>query len=448
MSSYLGQVGLTDKVDGLYLGKVNLSIDVSNNALLYAPNGYDISGLNISSGLDISGTNLITVGNSSIQLTSNSLYVNENISSIQSAVNNASQADTIFISSGSYGESLAITNKYNIALINPSCNNSTICEILNGLTIDGTSELIRLSNLSIKGESVIIGGVGRHRLNNIVFTGTNLTPLTITIGQSSTLFMTFLDCEFDENCNIVIDATFLNVIYFINCNFALANITCSQPLSQQVIFNNCSGLDNLTGNTYTKVGITIAGTDINCNVTNEFIGSNGSLNFGSQSKIYLDGDDGGVGNIITTNGESGLTWAPAGGFNSYWNVLYENANQTSKAGNDEIPLSLFEKLGQFNIIPNLRMLFKCLFNFSISNSSPNITFILYKIDGETEIPLQTFVQSFSRNGHHTYPINFDWVMTDDYSLSFKITAEVSAGTISTDATDYYSVIVDQLQPMA
>jgi hypothetical protein len=44
MSLNLGQVSLTDKLDGLYLGRVNLSIDVSNNAVLSSPNGYDISG--------------------------------------------------------------------------------------------------------------------------------------------------------------------------------------------------------------------------------------------------------------------------------------------------------------------------------------------------------------------------------------------------------------------
>ena len=443
--SYLGQVGLSDKVDGLYIGRVNLSIDVSNNALLYAPNGYNISGLNLGDGLNISGTNLKTIGNPEIQLTSNSIYVNDNISSIQTAVNNASQAKTIFISSGSYGESLAITNKYNISLINPSCNNGTICEILNGLTINGTSELIRLSNLQIKGENTVIAGVGRHRLNNILFTGSVLTPLNINIGQSSTKFMTFLDCEFDVNCNVTINATFANVIYFINCNFGNATINCNQFASQQVIFNNCSGLDNLIGNNYTKAGITNTGTDINLNINNGYIAPNGTLNLGLQSKIILDEDDGGVNNVLTSNGASGLTWTPVGGYNSYWNVLYENGQQTVKSPADSI--ILYQKLEQYNILPNLRMLFKCIFNFSISNSNPNLTLSLVRIQEATETTLQSFVQSLSRSGHHSFPVNFDFVMDGDYSLSFKIVASVSAGNISTDAVDYFSVIVDEIQPV-
>lgn len=442
--SYLGNIGLSNKVDGLYIGRVNLSIDVSNNAILYAPNGYDISGLNLGDGLNISGTNLKTIGNPEIQLTSNSIYVNDNISSIQTAVNNASQADTIFISSGSYGESLAITDKYNIAIINPSCNNGTICEILNGLIINGTSESIRLSNLQIKGEYAIIAGVGRHRFNNIIFTGSALTPLNINIGQGSTLFMTFLDCEFDENCNVTINATFANVIYFINCNFANATITCNQFSSQQVIFNNCSGLGNLTGNNYTKAGITNAGTDIDLNINNGYVAPNGTLTLGSGSKIILDEDDGGVGNVIQSNGASGLIWAPNGGYDSYRNVFYDNGQQTVKPASTSI--ILYQKLDQFNIVPNLRMLFKCIFNFSVTTANPNLTVSLIRIEGATETNLQSFVQSLSRNGHHNFPINFDSVMDDNYSLSFKITASVSAGNISTDANDYYSVIVDQIQP--
>ena len=255
--------------------------------------------------------------------------------------------------------------------------------------------------------------------------------------------MTFLDCEFDENCNVTINATFANVIYFINCNFSNATINCNQFTSQQVIFNNCSGLDNLIGNNYTKAGITNSGTDINLNINNGYIAPNGTLTLGSGSKIFLDEDDGGVGNVITSNGASGLIWSPQGGYNSYWNVLYENSQQTVKGPSPSI--ILYQKLDQYNILPNLRMLFKCIFNFSVSNANPNISLSLIRIDGETETTLQSFIQTLSRNGHHSFPVNFDFVMDDDYSLSFKIVASINAGDIATDLTDYYSIIVDEIQ---
>ena len=419
------------------------NINASSNELLYTADGANISGLNLGAGLSTDGTTLTTVGNPSIGLTSNSIYVNDNISSIQSGVDSSTQADTIFISSGSYGESLVINNKYNISLTNLSSNGGTICEILNGVSITGTSELIRLNNITIKGSSCVIRGVGRHRFNNCGFVGSATTPLNITIGQTVSQFMTFLDCEFNQYCNITIHPMFANVLYFINCNFQSASITCNQPLPQQVVFNNCSGLDNLSGSNFTKVGLTVSGSDINVNQTNSYIAS--SLNMASASKIYIGGDDGGVGNVIQSNGVLGLIWAPTGGFDSYRNVFFDNAVQTVKSG---LTIDLYQRLNQFNIIPNLRMLFKCLFNFRITNASPNVTFELYRIQGVTETLLQSFEQSFSRTGHHSYPINFDWVMDSEYSLSFVIRATTSADTIQTDANDYVSITVDQLQNSA
>jgi hypothetical protein len=37
-------------------------------------------------------------------------------------------------------------------------------------------------------------------------------------------------------------------------------------------------------------------------------------------------------------------------------------------------------------------------------------------------------------------------MSGDFSLSFKITAQPTAGNITTDIKDYFSIITDQLQP--
>jgi hypothetical protein len=210
-----------------------------------------------------------------------------------------------------------------------------------------------------------------------------------------------------------------------------------------VIFNNCSGLDNLTGSNFTKAGLNVSGTDIDMNVTNAYIAGEGSLNFGALSKIYLDTDDGGVGNVVQSNGASGLIWAPAGGYNSYWNVFFDNGQQTVKS---DTTITLYEKLDQANILPSKRMLFNCIFNFSNTTSNPVLTFSLVRITGGPDETLQSFTQSLSRNGHHSTPINFDWIMTGDFTLSFKITVTSNNGaTISTDTNDYYSVKVDELQ---
>jgi hypothetical protein len=374
-------------------------------------------------------------------LQANTLYVNDGIDSIQTAVDSSSQADTIIISSGSFDESLTISNKYNIAITNLGSNGGTICEILEGLYIIDTAELLRFSNITFKGANADIGGTGRHRFTNCGFTGTLETPINITIGEGTTLFMTFLNCEFNEYTNIIIHPTLANVIYFINCNFALASITCSQFSPQQVIFNNCSGLDNLTGSNYTKVGLTVSGTDINQNQTNSYIAS--SLNFASNSKIYLDGNDGDVGKVIVSNGASGLTWAPAGGYDAVRNVFYLNNQQTVKSAS---AINLFSKVNQANIIPDLRCLLQCIFNFTISNNNPTLTFTL--VNDDTSTVLQTITQSMTRNGHHNIAINFDFIMPSVYTLSFSVNVTTSNGTVSTDVNDFYSIIFNQLQNSA
>ena len=218
--SLIGSVGLTNNLNGLYLGSVNI-----NNIDEFA-------------------------------ITSNALYVNENINTIQSAVNQVSQADVINISSGSYTEAVTITDKYNIALTAPSTA-STICEILNGIIIDGTSELIRLANLQVKGANSQIYGVGRHRLNNIVFTGSASQTNAIQIGANSTKFMTISNCEFDNYCTVNVSNLFGNVIYFINCNFGGATITLSQASPLQVIFNNCAGFPTSFPVNATYVGLNV-----------------------------------------------------------------------------------------------------------------------------------------------------------------------------------------------
>ena len=89
---------------------------------------------------------------------------------------------------------------------------------------------------------------------------------------------------------------------------------------------------------------------------------------------------------------------------------------------------------------------QCIFNFSISNGTPTLTFTL--VDDDTSTILQTRTQTMSRNGHHNFAINFDFVMPSIYTLSFSINVSASAGTVSTDANDFYSIVMNELQNTA
>jgi hypothetical protein len=396
-------------------------------------------------GLDVVDNILFTVGNPNIQLTDLSFYVNSITQTIKSKIDLSGQADVIYIGSGSYTENqIVMSDNVNIALSGPQTGifSATICEIINGFNVSGTSDLIRFSNLQIKGNSTF-AGIGRYKFSSCVFTGSLGNINNIIFGQGVSKFITVINCEFDEYCNITVHNTFASAIYFINCGFNNATITLNNALPVQVIFNNCSGFVSYpTSNKATFVGLNVL-SDGNSNLTNtdltnlKYI----TLNGGASS---IDN----TGKTLTADGVSGLVWSPVGGYNGYRNVLYENLLQTAKSGDNTTPIILYEKIDQFNIVPNLRMLFKCLFNFSISNASPDIEFKLIKIDGVIETVLQSFIQSFSRSGHHSYPINLDYTMSGDYSLSFKITAQTTAGNITTDIKDYFSIIIDQLQPGA
>lgn len=222
MSQLIGSVSLTNREDGLYLGKVN-------------------------------------VENLPDTLTSNSLYVNDGENTIQSKVDVATQADCIYISSGSYGENVQIHDKLNIALIGPQTGN-TICEITGGLSLTGTSEMIRLVSLQIEGNDNTIKGVGRHYLYKCVFQGFSTQTNFITI-KDCTKYITFEGCEFDQYCNITINHSFASVCYFINCNFGGATLNFNQTSPLQVILNNCAGFVSLPANA-TQVGLNVLANGI------------------------------------------------------------------------------------------------------------------------------------------------------------------------------------------
>lgn len=355
--SYLGQVGLSDKVDGLYIGKVNLSIDVSNNAILYAPNGYDISGS--SDFTHKSNTGVISV-NEDLS------YTSDYPIGIESAFNE---------------------NNYTTALLAQNKDSS-----------DGSSISILLTN--------------DQGSDNAYYAG-----LTMFSSNSTPQYSQFP---------------------------SMKNALSLNSQSSSIVISPWNGQQAGTAGENGNIILTYNGGSKALILTNE-----GRLIVGADNPSYsgdsYGGDDGGVGKVLTSNGANGLIWTPQGGYNSYWNVLYENGQQTAKGPANSI--ILYQKLDQYNIKPNLRMLFKCIFNFTISSNNVDMTFRLIRITNAGDQVLQSFVQSLTGTNHHSFPINFDWVMTDDYSLSFKITATCSnTYNVSTDALDYYSVIVDEIQP--
>jgi hypothetical protein len=191
-------------------------------------------------------------------LHSNSYYVNDGINDFQAVINEigADQGNVIYASAGSFGgATLEITDKGNLGIICPNAGN-TICELAGGrgLSIGGTSERIRITNLQIEGATSITGTKGRHIFQSVQFLG----GLTIDgVTDSSTTFMTFTDCEF-ANQNILISNLTNCTIYFNRCNLSNLRIIPSNVASPfLIIVSECSGLNTLQTNLTS--GVVIAG---------------------------------------------------------------------------------------------------------------------------------------------------------------------------------------------
>jgi hypothetical protein len=191
-------------------------------------------------------------------LHSNSYYVNDGLNDFQAVINEigADQGNVIYASAGSYGGStLSIEDKVNLGIICPEVGN-TICELAGGrgLSISGTSERIRITNLQIEGAASITGTKGRHIFNRVDFLG----GLTIDgVTDSSATFMTFTDCEF-ANQNILISNITNCTIYFNRCSLNNLRIIPSNVASPfLIIVSECSGLNTLQTNLTS--GVVIAG---------------------------------------------------------------------------------------------------------------------------------------------------------------------------------------------
>jgi hypothetical protein len=263
----IGSVSLTNK-QGVFLGSVNLdNLNIAPDQVAYSTDGINLSGASLGAGLENpTGSLLKTVGNPAIQLTSNSQYVNDGNKSIATGISLCDQGDVVYVSAGSYGESqISITDKVNIGILAPPVGTvaNTITEVLNGFSITGTSDLIRIANFQIKGAASQFSGVGRTKLSNCIFTGTSLQTNAVTFGTNSTKFITVIDCEFDQYCTVTVASTFTSAIYFINCNFGGATITLNNASPLQVIFNNCSGFSAFpTTAKATFVGLNVLTTGV------------------------------------------------------------------------------------------------------------------------------------------------------------------------------------------
>lgn len=221
-------------------------------------------------------------------LTSNTLYVNDNVSDLQPAINTAGNGYTIFMSSGSYGGSVVgMTGKTNLAIVCPF-GVGTITELANrGINIDNTNTGISISNLQLGASSNLSANSGKYeRLN---FTGFGAI---YTFGTNTTGYIICQNCDFSGTTGVIVDATFGNVIYFINCNFGNCALSFLQSSSSQVVLENCVGLTTFSPSNCSVLAInalTSGATQINTNA------------------LQINSVSGATGNYFLPSGNNGMT---------------------------------------------------------------------------------------------------------------------------------------------
>ena len=355
-------------------------------------------------------------------MTSNSLFVNQNVNSIQDAITNADAPDVIYVSSGSYDAPVVINNVNNIALQAPNVGN-TICEILQPLTISGTSESIRLTNFSIKGTTTI-SNTGRNYFQKCSWTG------VATSINSNTKYMTFENCEWDSNSSITIGSGVSERIYFINCNFLNATITFNNLSSLVVIFSNCAGFRFFPSlDKATLVGMNVLTSGVSQLSTT-------TINGGGSSD---------AGYVLTANSGSAPTFQPLPTVsipNTLTSRLMENRQQTSTSS-AVFPnyLVLYSENLLETFTPFYENYFKFVVNFD-SSAKSTVSFQIV-IDGDTSVPARTVEVA---NGHNCIPITFSNTngVSTNHSVELRVSPTDNNHTVSFTTSSYLSFEVQQV----
>jgi hypothetical protein len=173
------------------------------------------------------------------------------------------------------------------------------------------------------------------------------------------------------------------------------------------------------------------------------LNNNGQLIVGADTPSFTGntygGDDGGVNNVLTSNGASGLKWTTQGGvYSSYTNQFF-SGKATVKS--DTI-ITLATGSGILNKLPDYPTIVDCVFNFSISSNNTVATITYNNNNASTTY---SYTQSLTNNGHHIFPVKF-LIPADSYNdYNYSIQISVSSGTVSTDANDFYCLEFRQIK---
>ena len=148
--------------------------------------------------------------------------------------------------------------------------------------------------------------------------------------------------------------------------------------------------------------------------------------------------------VITTDGVLGLKLTEIGGPSSFYNVFYETLNYPASLSG--ATLTLYEVSNQANILPSLATVINFNSNFSFT-LAPQVA-IFKLINTGTGGELQSFRQTLTGTTHQHISLQFNFTMPAVSTLSFKIEITTVAGlsVFTVDDNDFYSIIMNEIQP--
>ena len=230
------------------------------------------------------------------------------------------QGSVVYFSQGSFGgDDIVVSNKNNLAFIGPK-SSPPIVELVRAITIDATTQRLRISNFLFGGVATLNGSSCRYSYCDF--------KENVNIGAGATTYITFENCEFRAGKTITLSNTFASACYFINCNFDSATIVLNQSSAVQAIFNNCAGFSAYpAANKSTMLGLNILASGVSQN----------SVYQNSISKTLLSGAAGTAGQVLTSGGAGGVdSWTSVsgggGGSAPVTSYIYQEASQASFGG--------------------------------------------------------------------------------------------------------------------
>jgi hypothetical protein len=293
-------------------------------------------------------------------ISQNVIYVNDGINDISNFTSTVQPADTIMVSSGSFGGSdIVFSNKNNFVVTSFSGTTAPLTELAGrGVTLN-TCTGVRWNYFQIEGNVVVNGG------STIIFYGDDILG-NVTISNT-TGYLIFENCEFSSGKTITINNTNASVIYFINCNFQGASFVLNQASALQVIFTNCTGFNgsfpanatyggvnalttgviNLTTSLVNGNSIgNVSGLNLNSNASSVLLGNGvfgavpnlgnvGAANFdGNSSNVLLGSGSFGTIPYPSQTGQTGKLLKTDGTTASWGNITFDAMVYVSKNGSD------------------------------------------------------------------------------------------------------------------